>query len=313
MRNFILRTLLFFAIQVLVCAVLYIAGRGDESEDGHYLSSLIDKHERLDSMSRPRLIFVGGSSLMFGINSEHIEKETGRATVNMGVNAALGLDFILSDIEPKISSDDLVVLSLEYGFFLKDIAQPPSLWHALGIAPHNILAMGPRKIPWIMDNGLYPIRQLARHPFTGRPEMNDLYSRNNINERGDIVSRPERYNIEIKAPVSAEESNSARRQAVSRIVLFRERVAKQGAKVIVLYPYLPKSHIKVRGDFYKSVHLALGEEGFSILGTPAEASLKDEYFYDSNYHLTTEGAAIRTKRIVAQLKPVIRSMSEQTH
>ena len=310
MRNFILRTLLFFAIQVLVCAVLYIGGRGDKSEDRHYLSSLIDKHERLDSMESPRLVFVGGSNLMFGVDSERIEKETGRATVNMGVNAALGLDFILSDIESKISSDDLVVLSLEYEFFLEDLAQSPSLWHALRLAPRNISGMGLGKMAWITDNGLYPIRQIVRHPFAGRPEMNELYSRDNVNQRGDIISRPEKYNTKIKAGTSVKPVKAARRRALSRVAVFRERCHKRGAEVVVMYPYVPQSYAAARGDFYSSVHLELNKKGFWIIGTPEEASLKDEYFYDTNYHLTKEGAAIRTGKIVSTLKPIAQSMSK---
>ena len=310
MQNFILKSLCFITLQSMVCLVFYLIGKANDSEDKHYLSSLIDKHERLDSMESPRLVFVGGSNLMFGVDSERIEKETGRATVNMGVNAALGLDFILSDIESKISSDDLVVLSLEYEFFLEDLAQSPSLWHALRIAPHNVLGMGLGKMAWITDNGLYPIRQIVRHPFAGRPEMNELYSRDNVNQRGDIISRPEKYNTKIKAGTAVKPAKALRMSALSRVAVFRERCHKRGAEVVVMYPYVPQSYAAARGDFYSSVHLELNKKGFWIIGTPEEASLKDEYFYDTNYHLTKEGAAIRTGKIVSTLMPIVQSMSK---
>lgn len=293
-----------------MCLIFYLIGRADDSEDKHYLSSLIDKHERLDSMDGPRLVLVGGSNLIFGVDSERIEKETGRGTVNMGVNAALGLDFILSDIQSKISSDDLVVLSLEYEFFLEDLAQSPSLWHALRLTPRNIAGMGLGKMAWITDNGLYPIRQIVRHPFAGRPEVNELYSRDNVNQRGDIISRPEKYNTKINVATSVKPTKAARRRAMSRVAVFRERCHKKGAEVVVIYPYVPQSYAVARGDFYSSVHLELYKKGFWIIGTPEEASLKDVYFYDTNYHLTKEGAAIRTGKIVSMLKPIVRSMSK---
>ena len=311
MRDFLIRSAKFLALQVLVLLSLYIVGKGDKSEDQHYLSSLIDKRERLASLEKPRLIFVGGSNLMFGIDSQYIEKETDCAVVNMGVNAALGLDFILADIESKISTDDLIVLSLEYGFFLEDLAEAPSLWHALEAAPENIRALGLCKIPWMLDNGLYPIRQVARRPFVGRPEMDDLYTRENVNDWGDIAHRPERYNKRIGLPRPIKEEEVALDRAIARITLFRERAAKRGAKVVMLYPYLPESYIEDRSGLYNSVHHALSKECFMVIGKPEEASLHDKYFYDTYYHLTEEGSAIRSERVAEQLKPIVRLMTHK--
>ena len=104
MRIFITSVVSFIGLQMIVCFVLFMAGRNSSFFDpNNYLASSIDKHYRLDSLGSPRLILVGGSNLAFGVDSKYMEQRLGMPVVNMATHAGLGMDFILSEVEPTIN------------------------------------------------------------------------------------------------------------------------------------------------------------------------------------------------------------------
>lgn len=312
MRLFIIRTTAFITIQVFVFIGLWFIGRPKPGTgDDDYLASLLDKHERLDSLKGPRIIFVGGSNLTFGIDSKDLEKELGSPTVNMGLQAGLGLDFILTDVESKISSNDLIVLSLEHEHFRQNLAAAPVLWRALELRPDQIKDLGVDMWPWLLDNGLYPIGRIARAPFTTRPSPKAPWSRDSLGERGDINYH--RATMGKSFPLSSDRgwiSQRAIHRAIRRIKLFEETANFHGAKVVCVYPYIPNTHIDALRPELDSIHQALLDAGIHVIGKPEQATLPVNQFYDTNYHLTNEGASIRSGVLARQLKSVIAGMKD---
>ena len=57
-------------------------------------ASIIDKVQRAESIKEPKILLIGNSNLVFGIDSEMIEEEIGMPVVNMGVHAGLGNAFL---------------------------------------------------------------------------------------------------------------------------------------------------------------------------------------------------------------------------
>src|ERR1700739_1843921 len=117
MKIFIYKAGLF--VLIVLSVFFFIASRYNPPVDlrNDYFASLIDKHNRLKQAGNNRLIFVGGSNLNFGINSEEIEKELNLPVVNLGLHAGLGLDFILNEAMSEIKQGDIVVLSIEYELY----------------------------------------------------------------------------------------------------------------------------------------------------------------------------------------------------
>lgn len=52
-------------------------------------SSILDKQQRLVNTPAPRLIFIGGSGITLGLDSELIEQKVRRPVLNMGSMLAL--------------------------------------------------------------------------------------------------------------------------------------------------------------------------------------------------------------------------------
>ena len=82
-----------------------------------FLSEYSTKKNLLVSLPSPKIIIVGGSNVAFGIDSEHLKAGTGYQTVNMGLQAGLGLHFMMEDVLPHLRKGDVVIISPEYEQF----------------------------------------------------------------------------------------------------------------------------------------------------------------------------------------------------
>src|SRR5207248_522474 len=82
-----------------------------------YAEALDRKTSYARAGTSPKIIVVGGSSVLFSVRAEQIERETGTRAVNMGTGAALGLPYILYTSQQVAEPGDLIVLSLEYELY----------------------------------------------------------------------------------------------------------------------------------------------------------------------------------------------------
>src|SRR5690606_17377891 len=99
--------LLAVSLAGLLVAILLLV---PDSND--YAKASVDKHARLAAPGSAKLVLVGGSNLAFGVDSAELERELkGFRVVNMGMNAYLGLRFMLSEVMEDLEKGDVVVLS----------------------------------------------------------------------------------------------------------------------------------------------------------------------------------------------------------
>src|SRR5688572_22268053 len=108
MRVFLNKFGLFMAIQIVIAMAVLWSYRRQYPPQQNFLAASIDKQALLRTQTPPRLIFIGGSSMAFGVDSARIAEACGRHPVNMGLHAALGLKFMLSEVKPHIQSGDWI-------------------------------------------------------------------------------------------------------------------------------------------------------------------------------------------------------------
>jgi len=61
-----------------------------------------------------RLVFVGGSNVLFGIDAKRVTTETGIPTINGGLSAVLRVDEVFAGAKKMLHPGDTLVLALEY-------------------------------------------------------------------------------------------------------------------------------------------------------------------------------------------------------
>jgi hypothetical protein len=84
------------------------------------------KEAALKNAPSPKVVFLSGSSGAFGVDSPRIQQALGRPVVNMGLNAPLGIEFMMNEVAGSIKPGDLIVLAPEYHLFYPDIMDE---WH----------------------------------------------------------------------------------------------------------------------------------------------------------------------------------------
>lgn len=66
-------------------------------QDG-YLQAYNKKCQLLEDTPSPRIIFVGGSNLAFGLDSQRIKDSLNINVINYGLHAGIGLKYMIDDI-----------------------------------------------------------------------------------------------------------------------------------------------------------------------------------------------------------------------
>ncbi len=67
--------------------------------------------------SERKIVILGGSTGMFSLSCEVIEKRTGLKCVNASMTVGLGIDFILEKGREFINPGDIVIMPLEYSLY----------------------------------------------------------------------------------------------------------------------------------------------------------------------------------------------------
>ena len=75
------------------------------------------KQEIAAQAASPRLLVCGGSSALFGIKAQELEKKAGMRTINLGTHAGLGLACILRQARAVARPGDTLLLVLEYDLY----------------------------------------------------------------------------------------------------------------------------------------------------------------------------------------------------
>lgn len=194
MKKFLLSCIGFLIILLLCSAGLWIYARN--VKNNAYLLARLDKLELLKHTPSPKVVFVGGSNLAFGIDCSQIEDSIGISCVNMGLHAGQGLRFIMEDVDPFIQSmkkdeGNVIVLMPEFGHFFGETSygESATLGELFLTTPHTLSLMG-RKQKMITFKGLPKqlTGSIMESLVTPPKESRFKYLRSNFDDEGDEIS-----------------------------------------------------------------------------------------------------------------------------
>ena len=271
-------------------------------EERHY-ASYEDKLHSLQQTRSPTTIFVGGSSVLFGINAEHYELISGQKAINMGLHAIESPDIYLACIEPYIHIGDTIVISFEYTAY-------NSTWDSYDDAGLYVAHFSReywKRVPielastYFYQQFMCSFDKLSKCFYTKEvvslfeSKSKDVYLRRNINEYGDIS-----YGIanESKYCSPYEPNLTINPNAMNHILNYVQRFENLGAKVYFVFPPIfdggTVSSIRYE-KYFDEIKRYLGDR---LLGYPEDWALDDvTQFYDTGYHLTYDSCLHHTEYV----------------
>jgi hypothetical protein len=319
MRRFLAQMGVFWLIQAAIFAAFW-AVYTRRTDD--YLAASLDKERRLKTLPGPRLVLVGGSNLAFGIDSAVLERRTGRRCVNMGLYAGLGLPFLLGEARDGLRPGDVVILALEYPFYLselwldgrlaqwKDLFQvnPWASRHAPRGAARCVLV---KCSGWLggfalvmRGDDLGAFSHVIREAIAPTPPaLGPAYARHQFNEAGDVSMHREHVPGLVTAlPVPVEANPAVTGRAVAIIEAFVRQCRRHGIAVYLAAPVYPRPHYEAQRAVLEGIQATLCR-GVSapLLVKAHEAALPLDRFYNTNYHVTSKGAVERSELLAWRL------------
>ena len=276
------------------------------------------KLQRAASIHQPKLLLVGGSATLFGMQAELIQKTLDYPTVNMGTHAGLGIAYMLHLTKQATKPGDSVLLAFEYntytfGIVRRDpifvdylLARDAAYFRSLPIAARFEIAM---------MTSLPRLRKGLKAYF--RPEkpapLVPIYHPSHLNLYGDQLDN-EAANRPAHTP------NLYGRDAalafdllkdVSALQSIREFVSwarANNVRVFATYPNIMDDPIYKTDPAKRAlqrIQQLYAELDVPMIGSFQQSLLPPSAFLDTYYHLTREAAHLRTERLIPHLAQVL--------
>lgn len=300
MKKLVKKTALFILLFLCECLLFLAFDRfviGNQFMGG-YDAALIDKSERLKSITGNKIVLIGNSNLAFGMDSEMLEQKVGMPVVNMGLSGGLGNEFNESFINFGCSSGDIVIIC--HTNFADDdkIQSVEEAWSVLEWHEEFWKASVRKQdiLPLIEAWPRY--MHSAFLGWLGGGKGNDVegmggYARGWFNEYGDIgIFRKGRMVFQ-EGGVGVPEINDT---CVDRINRLNSRLNEQGVTLLVAAYPIAYGEFTPDAEIYDQFECELRERlECEVISHYTDYFLPYEDFFDTAVHLTSEGAKKRTE------------------
>jgi hypothetical protein len=299
MKKFLIKIAIFNLLLILGLILGFAMPVTPVASKSYFFSS-IQKDSLLANVASPRMIFIGGSNISFGLNSQMIRDSLNVNPINTGINAGTGLKYMLDNTVQYIKEGDIIVAPLEYAHYTHDYNQ-------CGDALLRIIMDVNRKglsllslqqaFNLLSDIPKYLISKFKPTAYLNA-EVDTPYSANSFNEYGDECAH---WNMENRDFIPSVRLDDFNRQIIDRLKDFEETVRQKGARFYIAYPSYMEKAFRESEDIIEIIRNEL-EQNFAVLGYPARYMMSDSLMFDTSYHLNKTGVDIRTVRLIEDIK-----------
>ena len=278
-----------------------------------YYAELSEMYSRLRDSDGKRLLIIGNSDVAFGLNGELLEnilREKGfyYTVCPFGLYGAVGTSAMLELSKGELREGDMAVIVVEplssvmstyFGAmaFLKCAENDKSLIMPLTYDMKRELAGS--LVPYLQER--YELWESGENPGSG-----DAYAKSSFSERCDMIyDRPGNimqlgFDTAVPIDFSAVTIDDAFIEEVNGFISCANGV---GAQVAVSFS--PVNALAVQDASQESVgeYFTLVNESFNcpVISDPNNYILEGDWFYDSNLHLNSAGAVVRTAELAADI------------
>lgn len=294
-RKIIIIFSLFIGIPILILIIMF---NTDTKNSTDYLKAYSDKkNELIKIKDKKKIIFIGGSNVAFGLNSEEIKNNFFEYEIlNYGLHAGIGIKYLLNEIDEYLKEENVLIIIPEYENFYNEGLGEEALWEIVGIQ---------KSLDSLDRNYLKKITKLFLG-FKNYIYINSInndygkkftYDRRGFNKYGDYV---EHWKFEKRSSITPSIMQN-KKLSITFIEEFKDRIEKieaKGTKVYLLPPVYQNSSYQINKDKILLILKQLDRFNIKI----ERFIYSDELFFDTVYHLNKEGVDKRTEEIIQFLK-----------
>lgn len=304
----------FFTLSVLwIVGIKYQLGSATPSSRWVF-DAYQHKIHAAQQINTPRVLVVAGSNALFGIDSGMLENFWQRPVVNLGVNAGLGLPYIL-DVSRRVSRPgDIIIMPMEYALYLDDgkanaqiidyvMARDLDYWRSMSRLDQLKFAAGLSAERWLQG-----LRHLPDAPVTS-----GTYGAHHLDARGDQTHSgiADRNAADIAAVAATKAWNYGHRANTEtggwKIMAKYAQWAKANDICLIAVPTVLLHHAQYDDEqeeqaFYTQLPHRLQQLGLEYLGQPRDFMYPADWFFDTDHHLQDWAREKHTARLIDLLK-----------
>ncbi|NLW77940.1 MAG: hypothetical protein GXY32_00815 [Ruminococcaceae bacterium] len=303
MKKYILKFLALAVALLIPFAAYYGYAQSLPAQfGGSIMGTVRHKIGLLQNTPSPRVILAGGSSSPYATNCEEIGQALGMPCINIGATAYLGVEFYLSMLEDAMRPGDVIVIAPEHSM-LADAVDYQTVWSAVENFPEVWAVVPPGYWP-AMATQYFQYGQAKLDLYKTQGDATPAYHAD-FGPLGDVTLERETL-LEagyIRDDPIALGPGTLDDGVVHALNRFAAKAEQAGATVYFAFAPVDKLAITTTPDQWQALEARIRNEiNLPVLGTLPDAVMDGAYFYDSNNHLTTEGARLYSARLIDLLQ-----------
>ena len=267
------------------------------------------KHDAVARVDGPKLVVTGGSGVLYSVRARDLSRELGIPVVNGGLHAGLGRQYILHEVRKLVRPGDTLVLALEYELYVSDEHDATLLDYLVSYDPGYLFRMDGRER--LHDVLALPFARLA-NPYLGKVFGGFTPWPFYLTAEGDVLGNNSvmkldymRQNLAVGFPDIGAPTPAAR----DDLRAFAEWARANGVRVLTIHPvsvfrdaYLEDPRYAQAFEKLAALHQSLG---IPYLDGWMDSLMHSGLFFDTVYHTTELGSAIRTRHLARLLRPYV--------
>lgn len=314
-KKFFIQTIISMLVATLAISILaafcgnFFVGKKkllyvESAQTNQWIVAKSEIAKMLDK-SGPKLVFISGSNVLYGVNALKIEKETGIQTLNYGLHAGL-VSYLFNCAKSVLKKNDTVFLPLEYEYYNDE---------------NEINPLSSTTIEYVIgyDNSYYrqlPVLKKLKVLLymTNSDDSRKVMSKNDvvenhIDKRGDFVDNfglNKKYSKEA-VPYVLKINKLSSRCKNWELYKFIQWCKERDIKVYAFAPNVYHSS-KLEAEELKSFEEIMKFYklcGVEFIGKPEDGFFELKDMHDTVYHLNQEGQKIRTKYFIEKIQSII--------
>ncbi|MBC1435751.1 hypothetical protein HB848_10405 [Listeria rocourtiae] len=251
---------------------------------------LAKKTMMLASCDEEKIVLLGGSSVLYGFNTDDIQRSLGKPVFNVGVNVGLGFRYLLDSVEPHLKPEDQILLPLEFNQYTNPV------YYVFGFGIDTFIYRqywrnrGKYKQKWKLL-----LISLKHAKSSATPEKLAKRKVATLTETGCYLG----LNTQLRDPDSLKAipfpETFQETNAMKEIAAFVKRCKEDNIRVTLLPPVF----------YAKEVPIAYLEKIYAYFGesiAPDLFQLDASEVYDSVYHANQAGQTRVTNRLIQLLE-----------
>lgn len=307
--------LLIFALPIVAVGAVAFAFPAEFSES--YVGEFANKVDRLYETEGEKIVFIGGSSLAFGLDAKLLSETLGKSVINFGLYASLGTKVMLDYSKGAIGEGDIIVIAPEMNAQTWSLYfNAETLWQALDGRFDLLRHLDSEHIPAMLGSFWKFAATKAKYMQSGESTATGIWAASSFDEYGFIRNnRTKDYNTMMNGVDSTMQidfnTDMISMDFVDYLNDYIAYAEEKGAAVYLSSCPMNEAALSTEISFDElmvsyDAYLQFLKENVKceLLGEPANMLYPSGYFFDSNFHLNSAGATVHTRQLALDLAPL---------